>query len=73
MTEKQPTRGAQRFSEMVRPSPRRFTVAGMAKELGVSRQTVLAWCTGESKPSIDHVMQIEALTEIPSREWLAEG
>lgn len=71
MARKPRTKASERLADMVKPQPRRFTVTEIAKRLGVSRQTVTAWCSGASLPGGQHAAKIEDLTGIPAREWYA--
>lgn len=60
---------AERLADMIQPKKRRYTVTEIAERLGVSRQTVTAWCSGASLPQVEHAMALEALLGIPVREW----
>ena len=67
--DKKPTKASKRLAELVQPLPRRFTVAEIARKLGVSRQTVTSWYSGENRPSVQHAGALEEITGIPTQDW----
>ena len=46
--------------------------AWMARQLSVSRATILAWRSGASLPTVQNAFSLEALTGIKARWWLAD-
>ena len=60
---------AKRLSDMIRPN-RVYTVAEIARSLGVSRQAVTAWCDGTASPSLKHAVALERLLGIPAQDWV---
>jgi len=61
--------GAQKLREALSP---KFTQAEFAEKLGVTKQAIHAWLSGNARPTADKMAKIEDLTGIPMRAW-AEG
>jgi len=66
------TKGSERLQTLVRPK-RVFTLSEIARRLGVTRQTVDAWCSGEAVPRLEHAAALEDLLGIPLRDWNANA
>jgi transcriptional regulator with XRE-family HTH domain len=64
----QKSKGSVQLSSLVKPK-KLFTSTEIAKRLGVSRQTVDAWCTGAAVPYVEHAAALEDLLGIPIRDW----
>jgi transcriptional regulator with XRE-family HTH domain len=58
-------------SERLRASldPRVMSRADLAEKLGVSRQAVSDWVSGDSQPKPELMAKIEDLLGIPMRSW----
>jgi transcriptional regulator with XRE-family HTH domain len=49
--------------------PKVMAPGELAKQLGVTPQSVSDWVAGKSKPKADLMARIEDLLEIPMRAW----
>jgi transcriptional regulator with XRE-family HTH domain len=68
----QKTKASERLEGLIRPK-RVFTLSEIARRLGVSRQTVDSWCSGEAVPRLEHAAALEDLLGIPLRDWNARA
>lgn len=65
------SKASAQLADRIKPKRRDFTVTEIAKRLGVSRQTVDAWCSGSAVPHVEHAAALEDLLGIPIRDWTA--
>lgn len=64
------SKASEHLTNMLQPK-RRFTIATVSRKLGVSRQTVAAWCSGANKPQAEHAIKLEKLLGITLEEWVS--
>ena len=64
------SRASERLRTVLAPIPPDLSQEELAKRLGVTRQAVWAWLTGESRPDPQRMAQIEDMLGIPMRDWV---
>ena len=64
------TKAAARLHELL--APKELTQASLAKKLGVTREAVRQWMSGETRPRGDMRERLAEELGIPTRDWVDE-
>lgn len=71
------SKAAATLSQLTNPKPT-IPRGELAKELGVSEQSIGSWCRGEGRPSADNIKKLDEIlrrrgcTEIPPGDWFVD-